>query len=126
MAEKYFIERLEKVKAVIISYDLWTSRKTEEIFSLTSHYCTGTEIKNTHIGMPSATATEGFSLSLSVMEVVDNFGSEANIAGITSDGGGNLQVCRESLESKYTNDSVITPPNTLFAMERLAHILAGA
>ena len=40
------------------------------------------------------------------MEVVENFGLEANIMGIKSDGGGNIRVCREELESKYTNDSV--------------------
>ena len=56
--------------------------------------------------MPSTTVTDGVSLSLSVMELVENFGLEAKIVGITSDGGGNLRVCRESLESKYTNDSV--------------------
>ena len=108
--EKSVIERLAKVKAVVISYDLWMSRKTEEIFSLTAHYCTGQERKNTHIGMPSTTATDGVSLSLSVMEVVENFGLEAKIVGITSDGGGNLRVCREALESKYTNDSLFFHP----------------
>ena len=62
--------------------------------------------KNTHIGMRSTTDTDGVSLYLSVMEVVDNFGLEANILGITSDCGGNLWVFREALESKYTNDFV--------------------
>ena len=62
--------------------------------------------KNTHIGMPSTTATDGGSLYSAVMEVVDNFGLEGKIVGITSDGGGNLWVCREALELKYTNDSV--------------------
>ena len=66
------------------------SRKTEEMFSLTAHYCTGWERKNTHIGMPSTTATDGVSLYLSVMEMVDNFGLEEKIVGITSDGGYNL------------------------------------
>ena len=94
--EKSIIERLAEVKAVVISYDLWMSCKTEEIFSLTAHYCIGQEIKNTHIGIPSTTATDVVSLSLSVMEVVDNFGLEANIVGITSDGGGNLRVCMDS------------------------------
>ena len=47
--------------------------------------------------MPSTTATDGVSLSLSVMEVVENFGLEAKIVGITSDGGGNLRVCREAM-----------------------------
>ena len=60
--------------------------------------------------MPSTTAIGGASLSLSVIEVVENFGLEANILGITSDGGGNLRFCREALESKYTNNSVFTHP----------------
>ena len=46
--------------------------------------------------------------------------------GITSDGGGNLQVCREALESKYTNDSVCYPPKPILTMECLTHILAGS
>ena len=61
--------------------------------------------------MPSTTATDGVSLSLSVMEVVENFGLEANIVGITSDGGGNLRVFREAMESKYTNDSIFPHPS---------------
>ena len=53
--------------------------------------------KNTHIGMPSTTANYGVYLSLSIMEVVENFGLESNIVGITSDGGGNLWVCSEAM-----------------------------
>ena len=116
LAEKSVIKRLAEVKAVVISYGLWTSHKTGEIFSLTAHYFTVHKRKNTHIGMPSNTATDGVSLYLSVMEVVENFGLEANIVGITSDGGGNLQVCREALESKYANDSVFPPHKPLFTI----------
>ena len=50
-------------------------------------------------------------MSLSVMEVVENFGLEEKIVGITSDGGGNIWVCREAIESKYTNDSVFFHPS---------------
>ena len=124
--EKCVIERLSKVKAVIIIYNPCTSRKTEENFLLTAHYCTGPERNNTHIGMPSTSDTHIFSLSFSVMKVVENFGSEAKIVGITSDGDGNLWVCREALESKYTNNSVSPLPNPLLTMECLAYILAGA
>ena len=60
--------------------------------------------------MPYTTATDGVSLSLSVKEVVENFGLEAKIVGVTSDGGGNLRFCRETLDSKYTNDSVFPHP----------------
>ena len=52
LVEKSVIERLAEVKAVVISYDLWTSRKTEEIFSLTMHYCTGLERKKPTLGCP--------------------------------------------------------------------------
>ena len=64
--------------------------QTEEIFSLTAHYFIGQERKYNHIGMPYTTATDGVSLSLSFMEVVENFGLEAKTVRITSDGGGNL------------------------------------
>ena len=60
------------------------------------------------------------------MEVVENFGLEAKIVGITSDGGGNIWVFREELESKYTNESVFPPSKPLFTMERLTHVLTGA
>ena len=92
---------------------------------LTEHYCTFTERNNTHIVMPYTTTIDGVYLYLSVMEVVENFGLEAKIVGITSDGGGNIRVCREAMDSKYTNDSVLTLPKTLFNMECLVNILAG-
>ena len=44
---------------------------------------------------------------------------------ITSDGGGNIRVYRESLETNYTNDYVYPPPNPLFTMNFIAHILEG-
>ena len=75
--------------------------------------------------MPSITATDSVSLYLSVMEMVEIFGLEENIVEITSDGGGNLRVCREALELKYTNDYVSPPHKPLFTMECLAHILSG-
>ena len=37
LVEKSVINRLAEVKYVVISYNLWMSRKTEEIFSLTAH-----------------------------------------------------------------------------------------
>ena len=74
-------------------------------------YCTGTDRNKTRIGMPSTTATDGLSLSNSVMDVVEILGLEANIVGITSDGGGNIRLCREALESKYSNDSSFNHPS---------------
>ena len=50
LVEKSVIERLEKLKAVLISYDLWMSRKMEEMFLLMAHYCTGLEKKTLTLG----------------------------------------------------------------------------
>ena len=86
------------------------SHKTEEILFLIVHYCTCSDINNTHIGMTSTTATDGVLLSKYVMEVVENFGLEENIVGVTSDGGGNFWVRREALESKYNNEGVFHHP----------------
>ena len=61
--------------------------------------------------MPSATATDGVSLSKSVMEVVENLVLEAKIMGNTSDGGGNIWDFWEALESKYSNDSFFHHPS---------------
>ena len=76
--------------------------------------------------MHSTTSTDGVSLYFSVLEVVDNFGLDAKIVGITSDGGGNLRVFREALDSKYTNESVSPPPKPLLTMHYLANILSEA
>ena len=109
----------EKIKDIVISYDIWISCKMEEIYSLTTHYCTIPDRNNTHIGISSTTATDGVSLYKYVMEVVENFGLEENIVGITSDGVGNIWVCREALDSKYSNESVFhhpTPSSPCFAL----------
>ena len=74
LVERSVVKRLEKVKAVVISYDLCMSCKVEKSFSLTTHYFTGPERKNTHIRMTSSTATDYVSLFLSIMEVMENFG----------------------------------------------------
>ena len=116
LVERSIIDMLEKVKSILLSYDNWMSLKTEEISSLTAHYCTGPERNNTHIGVLFTTATDGFSLYFSIMELVENSGLEANIVGITNDGGGNLRFFREAMESKYTNDSIFFSPNPLFTM----------
>ena len=59
LVEKSVIKSLAELKTVVISYNLWISCKTEEFFSLTAHYYTGQERKNTHIGIPYTTSTDG-------------------------------------------------------------------
>ena len=93
LVERSMIGSLKKVNAVVIIYNLCISCKTEEILSLTAHYCTGPDRNNTHTGMLSTTDAGGVYLSKSIMDVVENFGLEKKIVGVNSDGGGNLRVC---------------------------------
>ena len=91
-----------------------------------AHYCIVPDRNNSHIGMPYTTDTDDVSLSKYVMEVVDNFGLEENIVGIISDDGGNIQVCREVMESKYSNDSVFhqpIPSSSLSALHKYWKVL---
>ena len=78
------IERTEKAKSEVISYDTWMSRKTGEIFSLTEHYYTGPDINSTHVGILSINLTDGVSQSKPIMEVVEKCGLEEKIVGIIS------------------------------------------
>ena len=48
--EKSAVKRPVEIKYVVISYDIWISRKTEENFSLMAHYCTGQERKALTLG----------------------------------------------------------------------------
>ena len=125
LVERYVNYRLEKLKAVVISYNLWMSRKMEERFSLAAHYCTSIGINNTHIWMLSTTATGGVSLSTYVMGLVENFGLEAKIVGITSDGHDNIWVCRDALELKYRNASVFTTQSSLRHVMPCSYIVRG-
>ena len=124
--ERSVVERLAKIKAIVISYELWMSYKKEEICSLMANYFTVPDRNNSHIVMPYITDTDDVSLSKYVMEVVDNFGLEENIVGIISDDGGNIQVCREVMESKYSNDSVFhqpIPSSSLSALHKYWKVL---
>ena len=75
--------------------------------------------------MPYTTATDGVSLSKYVIEAVDNSVSEAKIVEITSDGSGNIKVCREALESKYRNDSIFTTQDPLHHGVTCTYIVRG-
>ena len=99
------VERLEKIKAKVISYDFWMSCKTEENFSLMAHSCTVPDRNNSHIGMVYTTNTDDVSLSKSVMEVMDNFVLEESIVWIISDDDGNIQV----YERHWIQNTVMTP-----------------
>lgn len=77
------------------------TRKTEEVFSIQAHYKMGNDVySSTHIGMPhSNIGTSGVQLVVEVRGTLNMFNISKKVVAITSDGGGNLQTCKNALET---------------------------
>jgi hypothetical protein len=115
------------VPAVSPSYDLWMTRRAEEIFSLDGHYITGAAKTHTHLGMPcSKGGTDGQSLSVAVKSCIDKFHLRKKVISYTSDGGGNLKTCKDYLNEMVRNDAIFNPSKPIFEQSYLAHALSGA
>ena len=69
-------DRLNKCGAVVLTYDLWMSRKNEEIFSMTNHHCEGLKRGFLHIGIPDTTGTYGQSMANALNVLMKTFGLE--------------------------------------------------
>ena len=65
-AETYFSSLLDGVRFIIISYDLWMFKTTENIFSMTAHYTCENSREHDHISMPITKSTDGESLAVPV------------------------------------------------------------
>ena len=72
-AETYVSSLLDGVHCVVISYDLWISNTTQDIFPMTENYTCEHIRENDHIGMPITTSTYGYILSVSVSNVINQF-----------------------------------------------------
>ena len=120
-------DMLTHVPAVSLSYDLWMTRRAEEIFSLDGHYITGAAKTHTHLGMPWAKGgTDGQSLSVAVKSCIDKFHLRSKVISYTSDGGGNLKTCKDYLNEMVSNDAIFNPSKPIFEQSCLAHALSGA
>ena len=118
---------LTHVPAVSLSYDLWMTRRAEEILSLDGHYITGAAKTHTHLGMPWAKGgTDGQSLSVAVKSCIDKFHLRSKVISYTSDGGGNLKTCKDYLNEMVSNDAIFNPSKPIFEQSCLAHALSGA
>ena len=82
---------------VVVSYDLWMSKTTQEIFSMTEHYTREYARGRDNIGMPITTSTDGESLAGPVSNVINQFSLGSKLVGITSDGETNLAICKAIL-----------------------------
>ncbi len=120
-------DRLSNVKSLSLSYDLWMTRKTEEIFSLNAHFIHEGKKHQLHLGMPwSRGGTDGQKLAYAVEECISEFNLGTKVIGYTCDGGSNLKTCKLQLDEKVSNSSIFNPPKPQFETPCIAHILSGA
>ena len=97
---------IDGVRCVVISYDLWMSKMTQDIFSMMAHYTCEHVRENAHIGIPITSSTYGESLAVLVGNVINQFNLVSKLFGMTSDGGTNLAICKAILESNFDNTGV--------------------
>lgn len=99
--QKDAIKLLLHTKCVSLAYDLWMTRKTEEMFSIQAYYKMGNNVYSIiYIGMPhSNSGTSGVQLAVEVWGTLNTFNISKKAVIITSDGGGNLRTCKNSLET---------------------------
>ena len=72
-AETYVSSLLDVVCCVVISYYLWMSKTTQEIFSMIAHYTCYHVREHAYIGMPITTSTDGEILAIPVGNVINQF-----------------------------------------------------
>lgn len=119
-------DQMNAVTASCLSYDLWMTRKNEEIFSLVSHHTLSSLKRHVHLGMPwSKSGTDGQSLSIAVGSCISNYGLNKKVIGYCSDGGRNLKTCKDELDKTVNNGDVFSPPKPLFEQDCFAHVLSG-
>ena len=73
---------------------------------MTAHYTRDHVREHDPIGMHITTSTDGESLAVTVGNIINQFNLGSKIAGITSDGGTNLETCKAILEITFDNSGV--------------------
>jgi len=114
------IDELQQVTCVALNFDIWTTKKTEEIFLLNANCCK----KNIHLGMPfSSGGKDGKRFSSAVKDCLDEFYVSRKVVSLTQDDGGNLSTCERALDENVDNSEVFTPKQPIFEQECTAHVL---
>ena len=88
MTRTLILQNLKKAETDVSSLldgELWMSKTTQEIFSMTAHHTREHVREHAHIGTPITTSTDGESLAVPIGNVINQFNLESKLVGITSD-----------------------------------------
>eukprot|EP00873_Tetraselmis_striata_P023525 jgi/Tetstr1/443789/TSEL_031777.t1 len=116
-AEEALKKEIEGVHGVAITYDLWMSRKTDDLLAICIHYITADWVWHTkHLGLlPSCGRTKGVHLGKNMHDLLKSYGLLGKLFAATYDGGGNMNTAKNELERLSAAAlTFITPVKTRF------------
>jgi hypothetical protein len=102
--EMYVEPVLKRCLSVALSFDLWMSRKCEDVFALVAHFVDPAtwEVRHLCLGMIKADQTDGRSLAGQVTECLEKHELRDKVVAYVKDQGSNLNTCTDSLCSSLT------------------------
>lgn len=107
--EAEVMKELQGVDGVALAFDLWMSRKTEDVLSLDMHFITPAwEWKHRHVGLLSCSdSTSGPAIIGSKLSgLFKRFNLQSRIFAIVKDGGANLKTATQTLQDYHTLEEV--------------------
>ena len=93
---------------------------------MTEHYTHENFRENAQIRVPVTTSTDGESLVVPVVNLINQFSLSSKLVGINSDGRTNLAIFKAILESTFDNTVVFDLGEPMFMMEWLECSLANS
>lgn len=126
--ETFVQPNLKKAFVVAITFDLWMSRKTEDLFAIVVHYGDPEtwSIHHNNIGLVKVEKTDGESLSDDLSAVLQKYGLPAKVIASVKDQGANLKTCIDALDSIHSGICVEVFPSLLYRFEGTcnAHLIS--
>ncbi len=91
---------LNRCKSVSLSFDLWMSRASEDVFALIAHFIDPDTWKAKHLslGMVRAEKTDGGYLAEQLLAKLKEHNLVGKVIAYVKDQGSNLNTCTDSLE----------------------------
>jgi hypothetical protein len=139
--------QLDRALSVSLSFDLWMSRKCEDVFALLVHFLDPDtwEVKHYALGMVAVEHTSGAALMEVLDDLINRYNLKGKVIAYVKDEGGNLDTCTRALhellekqareearEEGVDEDAVglVTHPalnlETPYSGHCFAHLLSGS
>jgi hypothetical protein len=97
--EGYVTPLLDRCHSVALTFDLWMSRRREDVFALVAHFIDPKDWKPQHLclGMIKADHTDGAHLPRMLYKCLVKYKLLGKVIAYVKDGGANLNTCTNTL-----------------------------